>query len=76
MEQVVIGYDPSLIEQLADELIGKPIEIIEQWATRDPLVTQLGTELRAQFQLGQPQRLYAESVTTVLATHLIRHYAT
>ena len=76
MEQIIIGYERSLIEQLADELVGKPIEIVEQWAARDPLVAQLGTELRTQFQLGQPKRLYAESVTTVLATHLIRHYAT
>lgn len=76
LEQITLGYEPSLIAQLADELIGKPIEIVEQWAARDPLIAQLGTELRTQFQLGQPKRLYAESVTTVLATHLIRHYAT
>jgi len=76
MEMIVIAYEPLWIEQLADELIGKPIEIVEQWTARDPLISQLGSELQTEFERGQPRRLYAESVTTVLATHLIRHYAT
>ena len=74
-EMIFIAYEPWWLQQLADELTGKPVEIDAQWTARDPLITQLGTELQTEFKRGQPRRLYAESVTTVLATHLIRRYA-
>jgi AraC family transcriptional regulator len=74
MEMIVISLEPLLVEQLADELTGKSIEVIEQWAVRDPLIQQIGIELRREFQLGSPRMLYVESVINILTTHLIRHY--
>jgi hypothetical protein len=47
---IVINLEPLLVEQIADELTGKSIEVIEQWAVRDPLLQQIGIELRKEFQ--------------------------
>lgn len=76
LEMIVINFERSLIEKLADELIGKPIEIIEQWAAQDTLIRQLGLELRQEFIQGSPRNLYAQSVVNILSTHLIRNYST
>lgn len=75
-EMIVINFEPALIEQIADELLGKNTEIIVQWAAQDPLIHQLGHDLRREFQQRQPRLLYVESVVHVLANHLIRHYST
>ncbi len=43
VEMIVINLEPLLVEQITDELTtGKSIEIVEQWAARDPLIHQLG----------------------------------
>lgn len=74
-EMIGINFEPAFIEQIADELIGKNVEIIAQWAAQDPLIQQLGIDLRREFQQS-PRVLYVESVIQVLANHLIRHYCT
>lgn len=82
-EAIIINFEPTFIEQIADELVGKNVEIIEQLAAHDPLIQQLGSDLRREFQqrtavqiLRRPPRLlYVESVIQVLANHLIRHYS-
>ena len=75
LEMIVINFESSLIENLADELIGKSVEIIENWAAQDTLIRQLGLELRQEFIQGSPRILYVESVVNILSTHLIRHYS-
>ncbi|PSB68339.1 hypothetical protein C7B61_01410 [filamentous cyanobacterium CCP1] len=75
MEMIVISIEPLWLEQLADELMGKPIEIIEQWAARDPFVHQLGVAMLNEFQLALPNVIYVESVIHILATHLLRQYS-
>lgn len=74
-EMININFEPAFIEQIADELTGKNVEIIEQWAAQDPLIQQLGLDLEREFQQS-PRLLYVESVIQVLANHLIRHYCT
>ena len=74
-EMIGINFDSTFIEQIADELTGKKVEIIAQWAAQDPLIQQLGLDLQREFQQS-PRRLYVESVIQVLANHLIRHYCT
>ncbi|BAY84241.1 AraC family transcriptional regulator [Calothrix parasitica NIES-267] len=75
LEMIVINFERLQIEKLADELIGKSVEIIEKWAAQDTLIRQLGLELRQEFIQGSPRILYAESVVNILSTHLIRHYS-
>ncbi|AFZ32510.1 transcriptional regulator, AraC family [Gloeocapsa sp. PCC 7428] len=75
-EMIVINFEPILLEQIADELGNQKIEIVEKWAAQDPLVRQLGIDLRGEFQLRVPRLLYIESVIHVLANHLIKHYST
>ncbi len=74
-EMIGIDFEPAFIEQIADELTGKNVEIIEQWTAQDPLIQQLGLDLHREFQQS-PRILYVESVIQVLATHLVRHYCT
>lgn len=76
LEMIVINFERSQIEKIADELTGKSVEIIEKWAAQDILIRQLGLELRQEFIQGSPRTLYAESVVNILSTHLIRHYST
>ena len=70
-----IDFEPTFIEQIAEDLIGKNVEIIEKWAAQDPLILQLGIDLHRELQ-HSPRRMYVESVIQVLATHLVRHYCT
>jgi AraC family transcriptional regulator len=74
-EMVGINFEPVFIEQIADELTGKKVEIIAQWAAHDPLIQQLGIDLQREFH-SYPRLLYVESVIQVLANHLVRHYCT
>ncbi len=74
-EMIGIDFEPAFIEQIADELTGKKVEIITQWAAKDPLIQQLGIDLQTEFH-SSPRLLYVESVIQVLANHLLRHYCT
>jgi AraC family transcriptional regulator len=74
-EMISIDFEPAFIEQLAEELTGKNVEIIEQWTAQDPLIQQLGIDLHKELH-SSPRLLYIESVIQVLATHLVRHYCT
>jgi len=74
-EMIGIDFERTFIEQIAEDLIGKNVEIIEKWAAQDPLIRQLGIDLHREIQ-HSPRLLYVESVIQVLATHLVRHYCT
>lgn len=74
-EMINIDFEPAFIEQIAEELTVKNVEIIEKWAAQDPLIRQLGIDLHRELQ-HSPRLLYVESVIQVLATHLVRHYGT
>jgi AraC family transcriptional regulator len=74
-EGININFESELIDQIADELVGKNVEIVEQWAACDLLIRQLGSDLRREFQQQPPRKLYVESVIQVLANHLVRNYS-
>jgi AraC family transcriptional regulator len=76
LEMIHLSLETSFFEQIADDLTQKPIEIIENWAAQDPLIHQLGSALRHEFQLGSLRSLYLESVVQVISTHVIRNYST
>jgi AraC family transcriptional regulator len=75
-EGININFKSEFIDRIADELVGKNVEIIEQWAAHDPLIQQLGSDLKREFQQQPPRKVYVESVVQVLANHLVRHYST
>ena len=74
-EMIAVFLEPAFIAHAAYELNRGVVEIAEQWTARDPLIQQLGLALRTEFQEGLPGRIYVESVATVLAAHLLRHYS-
>jgi AraC family transcriptional regulator len=74
-EGMIIDFAPEFIDRIATESIGKSVEIVEQWAACDPLIHQLGIDLRQDLEHQPPRSLYIESVIQVLANHLVRHYS-
>jgi AraC family transcriptional regulator len=52
-------------------------ELVESLCVRDPLIRQIGLALMAEVSSGEAVDLfYADSLTTALATHLIKKYST
>lgn len=77
-EYIVVRLDPELMVQLMEqESIAEKIEIIPNLRIRDPFIEQLGIGLIKEIKtIGTMSRLYAESTTTLLAIHLLKHYST
>lgn len=84
-EFLEICLQPDLFLQVADESINaESLEILPQPNIRDPLIQQIGLSLKAELEntisdTARMQevgtRLFAESASTMLAVHLIKHYA-
>lgn len=69
-------FEPAALGRSLDEAAdGTTFELMPHFATQDLLVLQLGLALRRVLQ-GGGDRLYAESLTTTLAVHLLQTYAT
>lgn len=78
VELLEIYLPPSLLEQTAiasGDKVPQQIELIDRFAIRDPFLEQLafvlGTELESN---AANNRLYLESLQTVLVTHLLRNH--
>jgi AraC family transcriptional regulator len=70
-------FDPGSLGRSLDEAAdGTTFELVPHFSTQDLLVLQLGLALRKLLQCGKGDRLYAESLTTTLALHLLQTYAT
>lgn len=70
--------DPAVFRWVAAEAGAEPerVEVLNSVAMRDPLLEQIGTALLEELTSGGPAgRLYAESLTQVLAVHLLRHHS-
>ena len=84
-EFLEIYLTPSLFSQVAYESIDTDrLEILPQPNIRDPLVHQLGLSLKSEFESTEinastadkaGSRLFAESVSSVLAVHLMKRYS-
>jgi AraC family transcriptional regulator len=72
-----LSFDPALLKQVAPEMIDPDrIEILPHFSKSDPLVYQLGLSLKAALQTDPiGSRVYAESLSTAIATHLVYRYA-
>ncbi len=77
-EFMLMALHPDLLALVTDRNFGvEQIELIPQVLGRDPLIYQMGLELKRELEFaGRDSQLYAESMATALATHLIRRYAT
>jgi AraC family transcriptional regulator len=75
-EFILISLEPNLLVNMTDgDLSVEQIEITMQVFGRDPLIYHMGLELKRELELaGTNSQLYAESMATALATHLIRRY--
>jgi AraC family transcriptional regulator len=72
---VNIYLEPSFIVRAAYESVrGRVVNIAGRYFVRDRFVEMLGASLREEFRVGTPNMLYAESIATVLAVHLVRNY--
>jgi AraC family transcriptional regulator len=70
---IVLSFEPQAIDR---NLEGTSIDLIPHFATRDPLVHQIGLALkRALEDAGPISRLYAETMTTALIVHLAQYYS-
>ncbi|MEH2147595.1 AraC family transcriptional regulator [Nostoc sp.] len=69
--------EPSMLAHTAYESVDADrIEIVQQLQTQDPLIEQLGFSLKRELETGfADSRLYAQSVATLLAVHLLKHYS-
>jgi AraC family transcriptional regulator len=68
---------PEYIRHAAhDVLPNQNIEFAEQYGMNDALIRQLGMTLLNTFRHGQPEKLYIESLATILAVHVSQTYTT
>ena len=70
--------DPAVFGWVAAEAGAETerVEVLNSVAVRDPLLEQIGTALLEELTSGGPAgRLYTESLTQVLAVHLLRHHS-
>jgi AraC family transcriptional regulator len=68
--------DPLHLAQTAYESVKVDrVEIMPQFARLDPLLYQLGLTLKAEMAAEGSDRVYAESLATLLSAHLLRHYS-
>ncbi|MEO1068535.1 MAG: AraC family transcriptional regulator [Cyanobacteria bacterium J06638_6] len=76
-EFMSLVFEPAALGRALDEAAdGTTFELVPHFATQDLLVLQLGLALKRVLQQGESDSLYAESLTTTLAVHLLQTYAT
>lgn len=77
-EFTLLILEPTFLAQVAHETINSDqVELIPQFSKLDPVISSIAFILKSELETnGIGSRLYAESATTFLATHLLRHYCT
>ena len=75
-ELILLSLDPAFLERVAYEsLDADHIEIVPHFAKDDPLIYQIGRSLKTALQANPfESRVYAESLGTALAAHLLQYY--
>lgn len=76
-EYIALRLEPELVVRATEQsLEADRIEIIPHLRIRDPLIQQMGLALLGEVRSGGAMScLYAESMATMLAVHLLRHYS-
>lgn len=77
-EFMLLSLEPTLLAQVTDsDLSAEQIDLRMQVFGHDPLIYHLGLTLKQELEAGGvDSQLYAESMGTALAAHLVRRYAT
>lgn len=72
-----ISLKPELLTRNAAELLSvEQVELLPQKPLYDQLILQIGLALKADLESRRPGgRLYAETMATALAVHLLRNYS-
>lgn len=75
---MVLGFSPSDLNQMAYETVDSDrVELMPQFAKLDPVLSSVALAFKAELESGGAGgQLYAESATTFLMAHLLRHYCT
>ena len=75
IEFSVIAISPTLLDQAAQELTQRNIELIPKVAVKDSVIQQLAIALKVEIQTGCTSgRLYGESLGMALAARLVQNY--
>ena len=74
---LTIAIDPLVFAQSIYEVVDPDqIELLPQFATPDPLISQIGLALKSSLTMhSKSSRLYAESLVNTLIVHLLEHYS-
>lgn len=77
IEFINLSLEPKLLVNYVDECIdSNKIEILPQFAIEDAVIYSLGLALNKEIESDNNHSLlYAESAATMLAVHILRHYA-
>ena len=77
-EFLLLCLEPKLFIAAAPESINTDrIQVTPQRKTRDPLIQHIGLALKTEMEIdGLSSRLYAESMGSALAVHLLHRYST
>jgi AraC family transcriptional regulator len=75
-EHVALYVEPSLLNRAAAESkLPGGFELLERYTREDAVISSIGMALLGELDSDGPSgRLYAESLTNLLAMHLLRHY--
>jgi AraC family transcriptional regulator len=73
----LLFIEPDFLTQIAHESVtAERIQLIPQYAMRDPLIDQIGRSLSAELESNAwGGRLFVDSLMIALSIHLIRHYS-
>jgi AraC family transcriptional regulator len=77
MEGLIINLKTDLLARNAAELLAVDrVELLPYFQICDPLILQIALTLKADLKSSKPGgRLYAETMSTALAVHLVRQYS-
>ena len=70
-----VYLEPRILTAIGESINTDRVEIIQQLQTQDLLIQQLGLSLKRLDMGAADSRLYAESVATMLAVHLLKRYS-
>ncbi|GJD16771.1 transcriptional regulator, AraC family [Rivularia sp. IAM M-261] len=74
---LLLSLDPEFIEQATCEITLRRLELIPQFSISDPIILHIALALQADIVTGSNTgKLFGESAATMLATHIVKAYAT
>lgn len=77
-EFITLSFEPSTFTRHTFDLTDTAdVEFIPNFSQPDPLIHSIGLTLKSELEFnGVGSRLYIDSLTAALMTHLLRHYST